>query len=37
MDDVQCSGTETALSHCSYTRNHNCGHCEDAGVVCEGK
>ena len=37
MDDVRCGGTERALRYCSHTRNHDCGHWEDAGVVCEGK
>ena len=37
MDDIHCRGTERALSHCIFTRNHDCGHWEDAGVVCEGK
>ncbi|XP_076139211.1 uncharacterized protein LOC143122237 [Alosa pseudoharengus] len=34
MDDVRCSGTEKSLTRCSYNSNHNCGHGEDAGVVC---
>ncbi|XP_062408246.1 neurotrypsin-like [Sardina pilchardus] len=34
MDDVSCSGTEQSLTQCSYLRTHNCGHYEDAGVVC---
>ena len=38
LDDVRCSGSETILSQCRHPRfgNHNCGHSEDAGVVCEG-
>ncbi|XP_010129590.1 PREDICTED: soluble scavenger receptor cysteine-rich domain-containing protein SSC5D, partial [Buceros rhinoceros silvestris] len=38
MDDVNCTGTEVALSHCrtkGWGRN-NCNHGEDAGVVCSG-
>ena len=41
MDDVSCSGNEAALSECyfgygSSWGSHNCGHTEDAGVVCDG-
>ncbi|XP_062407987.1 uncharacterized protein LOC134099212 [Sardina pilchardus] len=34
MDDVSCSGTEQSLTQCSYRGTHDCGHREDAGVVC---
>lgn len=38
LDDVQCSGSEIILSFCDHggIGNHNCGHQEDAGVVCQG-
>eukprot|EP00075_Anas_platyrhynchos_P036919 XP_027326172.1 deleted in malignant brain tumors 1 protein [Anas platyrhynchos] len=38
LDNVNCTGTEAALSECMATPwgVHNCGHGEDAGVVCEG-
>ena len=36
MDAVSCAGDEAALSECSFDGwgNHDCGHNEDAGVVC---
>uniref|UniRef100_A0A8C4F1D2 SRCR domain-containing protein n=1 Tax=Dicentrarchus labrax TaxID=13489 RepID=A0A8C4F1D2_DICLA len=38
MDDVSCYGNEPSLKVCSHRGfgSHNCGHHEDAGVVCEG-
>ncbi|XP_044844667.1 deleted in malignant brain tumors 1 protein-like [Mauremys mutica] len=36
LDDVNCTGTEVALSDCGARPwgNNNCNHGEDAGVVC---
>ena len=39
LDDVQCRGNEESLLQCYFRRfgEHNCGHMEDVGVVCDGK
>ncbi|GLD67207.1 deleted in malignant brain tumors 1 protein-like protein [Lates japonicus] len=38
LDNVECSGRESALTHCSHPGfgENNCGHGEDAGVICLG-
>ena len=39
MEDVRCSGNESSLTECSHQNisTHNCGHQDDAGVICEGE
>lgn len=36
LDDIACTGNEETLTNCSNPgwNIHNCGHSEDAGVVC---
>ena len=36
LDNVQCLGNESSLLLCRHSGvgNHNCGHSEDASVVC---
>ena len=38
LDDVHCLGDEPALSYCVHNGIgvHNCGHYEDASVICQG-
>ncbi|XP_051940926.1 uromodulin-like isoform X2 [Hippocampus zosterae] len=37
LDNVRCTGSEAKLGECNHQGmgSHNCGHQEDAGVVCE--
>ncbi|KAM9779106.1 scavenger receptor cysteine-rich type 1 protein M130-like isoform 2-T2 [Syngnathus typhle] len=38
LDDVVCGGQELAITHCNHLGfgDNNCGHSEDAGVICLG-
>lgn len=39
LDDVQCTGQEPSILKCAHRPfgSNNCGHGEDAGVICSGK
>ena len=39
LDDVQCQGNETSIVNCRHRPwgVHNCGHSEDASVICSSK
>ena len=39
LDNVQCTGNEASVADCEHNGlgSHNCGHYEDAGVICDGK
>ena len=39
LDNLQCSGDEDSLFHCSHNglNIHNCIHFEDVGVTCQGE
>lgn len=36
LDDVICTGAESAITECSHDTptNHNCGHSENIAVLC---
>lgn len=38
LDGTYCTGSESSLTACELSNwgEHNCGHSEDAGVVCSG-
>ena len=38
LDNVHCTGSETRLFDCLHSPlgSHNCGHREDASVICQG-
>ena len=39
LDDVQCQGDESSIGNCRHSSwgVHNCGHSEDASVICSSK
>ncbi|TKS92387.1 Deleted in malignant brain tumors 1 protein Hensin [Collichthys lucidus] len=38
LDDVACSGSERSIAECQHRGfgTHNCGHSDDASVICSG-
>jgi hypothetical protein len=37
INKVSCRGNETNILDCSFSKTHQCGANEGAGVVCQGK
>ena len=39
LDNVNCQGHESSIVNCQHNGwgSHNCGHYEDASVICSGK
>ena len=39
LHNVNCLGNETSIKRCAHNgwRLHNCGHSEDASVICSSK
>lgn len=39
LDEFDCAGDESSIIECTHDgfATHDCGHSEDAGVICEGK
>ena len=39
LDNMQCVGSESHLGQCAHggEAGHNCGHLEDASVICAGE
>ena len=35
FDEVKCVGNESRLTECRHNPIHNCGHSEDAAVLCK--
>ena len=38
LDELSCERSDVELDACSHdgVKTHNCGHAEDAGVICIG-
>ena len=39
LDDVECEGMEKSITECSHRGfgENDCGHAEDASIICSGK
>ena len=37
IDEVQCSGFESNLFGCDFSKTHMCTHSQDVGIICHGR
>ena len=37
LDQLHCSGQETSLTDCDYSKIHMCTHQHDVGIICHRK
>ena len=37
IDEVQCSGFESNIFGCDFSKTHMCTHSQDVGIICHGR